>query len=211
MILASASPRRRDLLRQLGLPVEIAPSDIPESPLPGESPTATARRLALAKAHAAARQLGHPSDTIVVAADTVVAFQGRIYGKPATPDEAKITLQQLRGKVHRVITAVVVLDPASGREEVGEACTSVRLRLLSDQEIAAYVASGDSLDKAGAYAIQNQAFHPVESIEGCYTNVVGLPLCILTEELEKFGVSVPDTWKARGGPCRCQVLSVGPV
>lgn len=203
LILASTSPRRHELLARLGLPFEIVPVAVPENPLSGETPGQTATRLALAKAHAALARLPRETHALIIAADTVVVYRGQLLGKPETPEAAVAMLRRLRGKIHRVISAVAVLDSQSGRTRVRTETTRVRLRPLSDEEIRRYVATGDPLDKAGAYAIQNRTFHPVESIQGCYSNVVGLPLCALAEELGEFGVRVPGEWHAGHGACQC--------
>jgi septum formation protein len=173
LVLASASPRRQDLVHRLGVAFEVAPSDIDETPLAGEPPVAYARRLAEAKARAAAQSR---ADGVVLAADTIVVLDDRLLGKPADAGEAVRFLRALRGREHQVITAVAVLDVGRDRLCLGHDCTRVWVRALSDAEIAAYVASGDPMDKAGAYAIQNTAFHPVERIEGSESNVIGLPL-----------------------------------
>ena len=203
LILASTSPRRRELLARFRLPFEVMAVDVPETPLPGEAPEQTAARLALAKAHAALATVPRDTHALIIAADTVVVYRGQSLGKPESLDAAVRMLRRLRGHTHRVVSAVAVLDSRSGRTRVRTETTRVRLRLMSDEEIDRYVATGDPLDKAGAYAIQNRAFHPVESIRGCYSNVVGLPLCALAEELVEFGVRVPDKWRARGRTCQC--------
>ncbi|HVC34081.1 MAG TPA: Maf family protein [Chloroflexota bacterium] len=203
LVLASTSPRRRELLARLGLPFSVVPMDVPESPLPGESPAQTAERLAVAKARAGAATLPDHPGVLVVGADTVVVYRGQPLGKPATPDEARAMLRRLRGKTHRVISGVAVVDAQTGQAVTRTATTRVHLRPLTDDEIDRYVATGDPLDKAGAYAIQNQAFHVVEWIKGCYSNVVGLPLCVLAEELAEFGVSVPFPVRRSRKDCGC--------
>lgn len=207
LVLASTSPRRRELLSRFGLPFSVVPVDVPEAPLPGEKPAQTAARLALAKARAAMASLPRPSNALIIGADTIVVYRGRPLGKPETPDAAVAMLDRLRGRTHSVVSAVAVLDTRSERSLVRTETTRVRLRPMSDEEIARYVATGDPLDKAGAYAIQNRTFQPVESIEGCYSNVVGLPLCALAEELSELGVSVPAEWRVRGKACQCARLS----
>jgi MAF protein len=192
LVLASTSPRRRELLAGLGVTFRVEAADVDEAIRAGERPVETARRLALAKARAVAARLGEATDGLVIGADTVVAMGSRVLGKPASPAEATAMLRELRGKTHRVITGVAIVDPATGRSAVGSETTRVRMRHMTDAEIAAYVASGDPFDKAGGYAIQNRAFHPVESIDGCYNNVVGLPLCCLVKVLRAFGVELPD-------------------
>lgn len=203
LILASSSPRRRQLLAELGVPFLVVPVDVPEEPRPGEKPIDLAKRLALSKAEAA-QAAGLPDAAeLIVGADTVVVDRSQPLGKPATPAEAIAMLRRLRGRVHQVIGGVAVLDRASGRAMVETELTRVRLRAMTDEEIIRYVETGDPLDKAGAYAIQNPEFHPVESIEGCYHNVVGLPLCTLAAVLARFGVAVAAEWQPRGSACQC--------
>lgn len=206
LVLASTSPRRRELLGRLGLPFTIVPVAVDEEPLPGESPAHTAERLALAKARAALAVLPPRSESFVVGADTIVVYRGRPLGKPTTAAEAATMLRRLRGKTHRVISGVAVVDSRTGTSRMATATTRVHLRPMTDAEITAYVASGDPLDKAGSYAIQNQDFHPVEWIEGCYSNVVGLPLCELTRLLATFDVKVTPEWQASRGRCQCEKL-----
>jgi len=188
ILLASQSPRRRELIQLLGLPVQAAAADVDETPLPHEAPAAYVRRLAAAKARALAAARPEGSRWIV-AADTAVVDGGEILGKPADSAEAAAMLRRLRGRAHTVLTGVAVLDAATGRLETTVARTAVFMRAFTDEEIAAYVSSGDPLDKAGAYAIQNRAFAPVARIEGCYANVVGLPLCTLACMLRAQGAS----------------------
>lgn len=207
LVLASTSPRRRELLARLGLPFVVVPVEVSEAPLPDETPTRLAKRLALAKARAALPKLPDQSNALIVGADTIVVYRGQTLGKPNTPADAIATLRRLRGKTHRVISAVAIVDRRTGRSLVRTTTTRVYLRPMTDEEIARYVASGDPLDKAGAYAIQNQPFHPVEWIEGCYSNVVGLPLCTLAEELIRFGARVPEEWRPSGKACACARLA----
>lgn len=183
IVLASASPRRREILESLGLEFELRPSEVVETPLPGERPKEMAGRLARAKARAALPQAGE----IALGADTVVALDGKILGKPASPTEALLMLRQLRGRWHEVISAVSLVSGSPVHERTGIERTRVRMRNYSDREVQSYVASREPLDKAGGYAIQDPLFHPVERIEGCYLNVVGLPVCKLLEGLQLFG------------------------
>lgn len=199
IILASGSPRRQALIGELGLPVELRPVDVPEVPWPGEPPEQTATRLALAKAEAAASQGG---TAVVVAGDTVVVDRGTILGKPGDPAEARAMLRRLRGRWHEVITGLALIDLPTGRRDVSAVTTRVRMRDYSDEEIERYVRSGSPLDKAGAYGIQDAAFHPVERIAGCYLNVVGLPLCAVVGALRRLGYSLPES-PYSSGECRC--------
>ena len=171
LLLASASPRRRELLAGLGVDFDVCPVDVDESRLPGEAPAGLAVRLALAKATAAAREAGPRP---VLAADTVVALEDVIFGKPADAVDAAAMLGSLGGREHRVYTAVAL---RSG-ERLGQALaeTRVRFRPLSPADIEAYVATGEPLDKAGAYGIQGLGGGFVEHLTGSYTGVVGLPI-----------------------------------
>jgi MAF protein len=186
LVLASNSPRRKQLLTLCGWEFQVLPVDIDESQLDGESPRDYVQRLAQKKADAAARKLS-PGD-IVIAADTTVADGDEILGKPSSPQEAQWMLQRLRGRMHQVFTAISVFDVGSTLRLADLCRTNVLMRTYSQQEISAYVASGDPLDKAGAYAIQHRGFDPVEKIEGCYANVVGLPLCHLVRLLREFDI-----------------------
>ena len=172
LILASASPRRQEILRHAGIAFETRPAEVDESPRRGEAARDYVLRLAEAKARAAAR----PGET-VLGADTVVVAAGRILGKPADGDEAKSMLRLLSGRTHDVLTGVCLLD--SGRRRTFVERTVVRFKELSEQEVQAYVDSGEPLDKAGAYGIQGRASKFVEGIEGCYFNVMGLPIARL--------------------------------
>lgn len=176
IILASASPRRQALVAALGLEVEIRPADVDETPLPGEAPIALACRLAQSKTAAIEGE-------IVLGADTVVVCDGEALGKPASSAEAATMLKSLRGRAHSVVTGIA-LRLADG--EATEAIEStVWMRSLSDAEIRGYVESGLPFDKAGSYGIQDDALAPIERVEGCYLNVVGLPLCAVGEALSQ--------------------------
>lgn len=183
-MLASGSPRRRALLGLAGWPFRISPANVDESQLPGEQPTAYAERLASEKARAAAAEAGPGS--FILAADTIVVDAGQVLGKPADAAERQ-TLQRLRRRTHRVFTAITLLLP-DGSGELTDLCeTLVPMRPYSDNEIQAYIDSGDPFDKAGAYAIQHPEFQPVETLSGCYANVVGLPLCHFVRTLARAG------------------------
>ncbi|MBI2323314.1 MAG: septum formation protein Maf [Chloroflexi bacterium] len=182
VVLASASPRRSELLALLGLPFRVVAAEVDERPRRGEAGRALARRLARAKALAVVPD----ADELVLAADTVVLLGGAILGKPADEAEATAMLRRLRGRRHEVYTAVAGRG-ATGRLVERGVASQVWLRALSDAEIADYVASGDPLDKAGAYAVQSQAYALVHRLVGCYANVVGLPLCATGETLAALG------------------------
>ena len=188
LVLASASPRRRELLTQAGFSFEVHPAHIPEEPLEGEDPFAYVQRLAREKAEVVFCELTGANRTpgeqalAVLGADTTVTLDNAILGKPEDAADAARMLRLLSGRTHRVITGVALVT-AQGVEVAAEA-TSVSFLALSDQEIAAYVATGEPMDKAGAYAIQGRAARWIPRIEGCYFNVVGLPLAMVTKLLE---------------------------
>jgi septum formation protein len=195
LILASASPRRRDLLAQVGYRFEVRPAHIPEDPLPGEDPIAYVTRLAREKAEAVFREMatssppaekecldGKFSSLVVLGADTTVTLDNAILGKPQDAADAARILRLLSGRTHRVITGVA-LATEEGTEVAAEA-TAVKFLTLSDEEISTYVASGEPMDKAGAYGIQGHAARWIPRIEGCYFNVMGLPLALVCSLLE---------------------------
>jgi MAF protein len=186
IILASASPRRRELLSLLELPFSIVVAKVEETNHAGEPPSAMVQRLSRAKARFVAAR--HPK-ALVIGADTTVALDGESLGKPADPAEATAMLRALRGRPHRVYSGLTLIHRDRALTDLAESV--VWMRNYDDEEMARYVASGDPLDKAGAYAIQHGGFHPVARIEGCYANVMGLPLCHLTRALARFGVRVP--------------------
>lgn len=174
-------------MRLGGWVFRVQASEVDESVLPGESPQEYVLRLARAKAQKVAHQL--QGNALVLAADTAVVDAGSILGKPENPAQAVAMLRRLRNRVHQVYTAVAALRVADHLLLSDICMTQVPMRNYSDEEIAAYVASGDPFDKAGAYAIQNQAFHPVENLYGCYANVMGLPLCHLARLLSRLGIA----------------------
>jgi len=184
LYLASSSPRRQQMIRWLGIPVETLTAEVDERELPHEAPPALAARLAQAKAREARRTVGGAA--WVLAADTVVDLDGQPVGKPAHDGEAAAMLRELRGRVHKVHTGVALAFP-KGQLLVRRVTTFVRMRAYSEEDLRLYVASGDPRDKAGAYAIQHRGFQPVEEVEGCYANVVGLPLCAVVRLLLEAG------------------------
>jgi MAF protein len=195
LLLASASPRRRELLALLGLPFTVASADVDETLHTGEPPLDTARRLAHAKAHCIVRQA--PPANLVIAADTIGSFNGILLGKPTDAADAEAMLRALRGRVHQVYTAIVVVRDSELVSDL--ATTDVLMRQYSDDEMHAYIASGDPMDKAAAYAIQHAGFHPVETVSGCFANVMGLPLCHLARSLRKLGIEIKND-----APTECQ-------
>jgi septum formation protein len=184
LILASASPRRKELLQLAGVPLEVIPSGTDESFLPGESPEEHVRRVARAKAMDVGRQ--HPGRW-VLGADTVVAVDGKVLGKPGGFPEAEEMLRKLSRREHRVLTGFCILRYPSLGEREGTAISRVKFKDLSEEEIRWYVHTGEPLDKAGGYAIQGRAAFMVEEVHGSYTNVVGLPLCEVVEALQELG------------------------
>lgn len=193
-ILASASPRRRDLLHSVGLDFDVSASGISETARAGESPDEAAKRWAMEKAQFVAR--AHENRWIL-AADTIVALGGVIFGKPAGPDEAESMLRQLNGRSHDVITGMCLMHRGRGAVRVQSVRTLVQFRDVGRDEILAYARTGEPLDKAGAYGVQGMGAFLVRSIQGSYTNVVGLPLCETLEWLLKEGVIAP--FRASGG------------
>lgn len=193
--LASGSPRRREIIKGLSHNVDVIGSQGEEpSPNAGESPEDYVRRLAEFKARGAVPTDGQ---TIIIGADTSVALGDKILGKPADEAEAERMLRLLRGQVHGVITGVAVLDSTTGKCESIARSSNVHLREYSDAEMMAYIESGEPMDKAGAYAAQDQNFRPAVRIDGCYLNVVGLPLCDTIALLGKMGVEagIREDWQ----------------
>jgi len=187
LVLASASPRRRELLSHLGLAFEIFRPDVDETPGPGEGAAALVERLAREKARAGAKAF---PQALVVGADTLVSLPaGELFGKPRDASDAKRMLRALSGRTHEVRTGIAVVGPGASRAQVVTA--QVRLRPLSDPEIAWYVSTGEPLDKAGAYAVQGKAAAFVQAIDGSWSNVVGLPLAELTVLLAELGAPLP--------------------
>ena len=193
ILLASTSPRRREILAQGGWPFTILPADIDERPLAGEDPRAYVLRLAAEKAQAAAGRLppGSPQ-AAVIASDTTVADGSLILGKPADAAEAFAMLARLRGRMHQVFTGVAVIRLRDAGLRVDACATGVTMRAYRDDEIRAYIETGDPFDKAGAYAVQHAGFHPVEAIRGCYPSVMGLPLCLVTRLLAELRIPRPN-------------------
>jgi len=176
LILASASPRRRDLLERAAVAFEVRPANIPERREPGEPPALFARRLALAKARAVASTAGAVPPRLVLGADTIVVIDAEVLGKPANAEHAVELLSQLVGRTHRVITAVAVVESASQYARHAVVKSTVSMRPASAEEVRAYVATGEPLDKAGAYAVQGIGRRFVDNIEGSESNVIGLPM-----------------------------------
>jgi septum formation protein len=187
LYLASASPRRRELLAQIGLRFGVLPQEVDESVQPNEAPTDYVLRIAIAKAQAALAAAGRQHPIPILSADTSVVLGNTIFGKPASLLEAKHMLSSLAGQTHQVLTAVVVCQDQQLFNKV--VTTAVRFRAISEAEIEAYWHAGEPKDKAGAYAIQGRGALFVESISGSYSNVVGLPLFETAQLLSQFGIS----------------------
>lgn len=191
LVLASGSPRRRELLKGLGWKFDVVPSEIKEEKIEGESPKALVMRLASEKASdVASRRPGN----WIIGADTIVVIDNSVLGKPHSREEAFDMLSRLAGREHTVCTGAALIAP-DGRKAVRCEETKVRFRALSPDEINAYIDQGECMDKAGAYAIQDKGTLLVERINGCYFNVVGLPLTMLSEMFKEMGVSLEEQWR----------------
>lgn len=188
LILASASPRRQELVPLLGISWEVLAVDVDEESIDDPDPAANVKKTAELKADEAAHLA--PPDAIIMAADTTVVLDGRYLNKPVDEDEARQMLESLRGRTHQVFTGIAVINKGTGQKLVDVAIANVPMRNFSDQEIADYVGTGDPLDKAGAYAIQHPDFQPVIDFMDCYAAVVGLPLCHAARAIKKTGVVV---------------------
>lgn len=202
LVLASGSPRRRGFLRLLGLTFVVDAADVDEEGIRADTPGELVAALGQAKARVVAAR---HSEALVVGADTIVVLDGEVLGKPGSAARALDMLRQLRGRTHSVFSGVTAIHPERG--EATEWTESVvTMRAYTDAEMRAYVDSGDPLDKAGAYAIQHEGFHPVESMAGCYASVMGFPLCHLARTLWRVGqrleADVPSLCRAETGyPC----------
>lgn len=190
IILASASPRRSELLNQAGLPFTVIPGDVDEenAVLTG-TPGQKAEQLARMKASDVVKKV---DKGLVLGADTIVVYENEIFGKPADEEDARRMLKRLSGHEHQVITGIAVIDATNGRTETGHEITKVRFSKLTAMEIEAYIKTGEPFDKAGAYAVQGKGALLVDSMNGCYSNVVGLPLRRLSEMLKEFGVHIME-------------------
>ncbi len=187
IILASGSPRRKALLKQIGLQFEIEKSGYEEEIDMKIEPHQLVKKMSLKKAQSVSK---NHKNAIIIAADTLVAFKGRLIGKPEIPENAKEILKKLSGRSHSIITGFTIIDSSSGKTITRSVETKVWFKKLSSKEIDDYVKTGEPLDKAGAYGIQELGGIFIHKIEGDYYNVVGLPLYLLVEELKKFGVCV---------------------
>lgn len=193
LVLASASPRRQELIALLGLPVQIVPSLVEEDTPDHWSPSEIVEGLSKRKALAVKEELAGQSEgsSIIVGSDTIVVLNGEVMGKPRDAEEAEQMLRQLAGQVHEVYTGVTCIRQSDAKTVTSHRVTKVRMRKLSEGQISRYVATGEPMDKAGAYGIQELGSVLVDSIEGCYFNVVGLPLSLLAVLLEQFDIMIP--------------------
>jgi septum formation protein len=191
LILASGSPRRRDLLSRLSVSFATVPAEIAETVRPGEPPREFAERLAREKAEAVVAQLGRTPRRVVLGSDTIVVIGAEVLGKPRDPEHALALLRKLTGRTHLVITGIAVVESDSGRTRSRVVESRVTLRKAGEEELRDYVATGESLDKAGAYALQGEGRRFVASVEGSETNVIGLPLEETQAMLQDAGVEIP--------------------
>ncbi len=188
IILASTSPRRRDIMSLLGLPFEVRDPDFQETTREDLTPEAEALELALGKARSIA---AGEADALVVGGDTLIAIDNEKIGKPSNPDDAGSILRRLSGRAHRILTGVALIDSATGREDTYLERVEVRMRRSTEAEIADYLARGESMDKAGAYSIQGEGHRLIERMRGDYLAAVGLPLRPIALHLRQLGVEVP--------------------
>ncbi|MBP7176203.1 MAG: septum formation inhibitor Maf [Thermoclostridium sp.] len=191
LILASQSPRRKMLLEQVGIPFTVLPSDVDETIDHNQQPAEIVQILSVKKAESVVHQLPEGSSAVVLAADTIVVLQGKVLGKPADRDDAFRMLQMLQDQWHEVMTGITLIDIKTGKRLAHVEKTRVRVRPLTPDAIRDYIDSGEPLDKAGAYAIQGLGALLVEKIDGCYSNVVGLPLYSVSMMLAEMGIHTP--------------------
>ena len=199
LVLASGSPRRRELLTQLGWPFVVLRPDIDETAFPAEPADQYVARLSREKALAVATEV----DDWIIAADTTVALDTAILGKPANNAEATMMLNQLRDREHMVYTGLTVRVDNRFILETTVTATRVTMRNYDATDIAQYVASGEPFDKAGGYAVQDMVFHPVAHLDGCYANVMGLPLCALAAIFDTQRMALPKVITCRANSGRC--------
>lgn len=195
LILASSSPRRQQLIRTLRLPVTVHTADVDESYPEGSEPSEIVEQLALRKASAVYRKVKSENSAksgVIIGADTIVACRGIVLGKPRDRAHARDMLRMLQGTTHEVYSGLALIDAETGRTRLGHRKTEVRMKPLDPERIARYAATGEPDDKAGAYAIQGLGALLIDAIDGCYFNVVGLPLSLLDEMLAEFGIDAFD-------------------
>jgi len=191
LILASSSPRRQELIRLLGFPVEVVPSDADETVEDGWTPERVVQELSLRKALAVIERLGSGQDGIVVGSDTIVVTNGRVLGKPRDEEDSAAMLRSLAGRAHEVFSGLALVDAASGKRSVAHRMTRVWMKPMDERRIWNYIATGEPRDKAGSYAIQGFGASLVERMEGDYFTVVGFPVSLAADMLERdFGLRV---------------------
>lgn len=204
IILASASPRRRELLAAMGVDFIVMPANVNEDPLPNETPLETQCRITREKARAAIEILrSETRDQAVIACDTTVLLDGEMLNKPADINEARCMLRRLRGRAHDVQSVIIIR--CGDEETIDIVASQVVMRDYSDEEIEAYIATGDPFDKAGSYAVQHPQFSPVKEIHGCPLNVIGLALCHVRARLPHLPASAPACVTYFGKPCPAQI------
>ena len=199
LVLASASPRRRELLEGMGMEFSIQPADVPEDPLPDETPLQMVERLSRDKARKVANSL---VKGFVIGGDSTVVHLGESLGKPVDDEDARKMLRRLRGTTHHVSTGLTVTNAETGESRTVSMTSEITLRVFSDDEIEASIATGTPRDKAGAYAVQDTGLRPASAWDGCYHNIIGLPTCLLLQALDDMGFRWPDLWQLpESGKC----------
>jgi len=192
LVLASSSPRRLELIKLLRLPVEVVPSDVDESLSFPASPEETVEILALRKAEAVYKriELEEDENKVVIGSDTIVVLDGVVLGKPLDDKDAFQMLTSLQGREHLVYTGIACIDMITGNREIAHQMTKVTMKAMNEREISSYIATKEPQDKAGAYGIQGFGGVFVEYIDGCYFNVIGLPISLLSKKLTKMGIEM---------------------
>ena len=200
LILASGSPRRKELMEDLGLEFQVMTSDVTEDALPGEAPQDMVMRLSLEKASSVAENL---KDGYVIGGDSMDVLDGQALGNPVNADDARRMLRRLSGTRHQVMTGISVLNAATGKRMTEFMASPIKLRILTEAEIDTSIMSGAPFDKAGAYAVQDQELRPAEWWQGSYPNIVGLPVCRLLEMLQEMGFTIKSRQLMKAPPgCR---------
>lgn len=192
IVLASSSPRRQELIRSLGVPYDIRASHADETTEPGLAPEAIVETLSLRKASAVYEALDRAErrDAVIVGSDTIVVLDGAVLGKPRDEADALRMLSALQGRTHTVYSGIACIDGATGRSQAGHRETQVKMKAMDEARIRHYIATGEPMDKAGSYGIQGIGATLIEGLQGDYFNVVGLPVALLVDMLEPFGIRV---------------------
>lgn len=202
IILASGSPRRKELLTSLGLPFQVITSGASEDIDLSLPPEEIVKQLGEIKAQAVAKNL--KEDALIIGSDTTISFEGKILGKPKDKEEARSILSMLKNNIHQVFSGIAIVDNQTQKVVSGFVATNIKMKNYSDNEMDKYISSGEPMDKAGSYAIQGEGGKLVEEIDGCYNNVVGFPLCKLTELLAHFDIVISKK------ECPCKLPSGSP-